>query len=192
MKKILAILAMAMITSGAFAASATIEAEAIRGVQNTPTDQRNVNLTVRENINKDFVADVQLSNTANVGTNGADDKASSFRAETGLTGLYDLGYAKLYTRLGVGQKYTSTTNFTYYSVQPGVIVPFGSTGLSANVGYRYRTAMTNPNTYNDTTDTVRLGLAYDITKKDNVGVRYDRIRGDSQQNAWNFFYTRGF
>ena len=191
MKKLLAILAMATISSGAFAASATIEYENINGVQNTPTDQRNINLTVRENINANFVGDVQLSNTANVGSNN-NDAASSFRAETGLTGLYDVPYAKLYTRVAIGQKYTTSTNFTYYSVEPGVIVPFGTTGLSAKVGYRFRTAMTNENTYNDTTDTARIGLAYDITKKDQVAVRFDRIRGDVQQNAWNFNYTRGF
>ena len=80
MKKLLAILAMATISSGAFAASATIEYENINGVQNTPTDQRNINLTVRENINANFVGDVQLSNTANVGSNN-NDAASSFRAE---------------------------------------------------------------------------------------------------------------
>ena len=192
MKKIIAILAMATISSGVFAASATIEYENINGIQNTPTDQRNVNLTVRENINANFVGDVQLSNTANVGSNGTSDAASSFRAETGLTGLYNVPYATLYTRIAVGQKYSTSTNFTYYSVEPGVIVPFGTTGLSGKVGYRFRTAMNNENVYNDTTDTLRVGLAYDITKKDQVAIRFDRIRGDAQQNAWNFNYTRGF
>jgi hypothetical protein len=192
MKKILAILAMATISSGVFAASATIEYENINGVGSTPKDQRNVNLTVRENINANFVGDVQLSNTANVGSDGNKDAASSFRAETGLTGLYDLGPANLYTRVAIGEKYSTTTNFAYYSVEPGVIVPFGSTGLSAKVGYRFRTAISDANTYNDTTDTTRIGLAYDITKKDQVAVRFDRVRGDSQQNAWNFNYTRGF
>jgi opacity protein-like surface antigen len=189
MKKILAILAMATITSGAFAASATIEYQNIDGVKTTPQDQRNVNLTIRENITKSFVGDVQLSDTAN---KGSADTASSFRAEAGLTGLYDLGPATLYTRGAVGEKYTTSANFAYYSVEPGVIVPFGSTGVSAKVGYRFRNAFNDVNTNNDTTRTWRAGLSYDITKKDTVGVRYDQVRGDSKQNIWAFAYTRGF
>lgn len=189
MKKILAILAMATISAGAFAASATIEYQDINGVKNTPQDQRNINLTVRENITNNFIGDVQLSDTVN---KGSADTASSFRAEAGLTGLYDVGPAKLYARGAFGEKYTTTTNFAYYSIEPGVIVPFGSTGLSAKVGYRYRNAFNDVNTNNDTTQTIRAGLAYDITKKDQVGVRFDRVRGDSQQNIWAFNYTRGF
>jgi hypothetical protein len=189
MKKILAILAMATITSGAFAASATIEYQNIDGISNTPQDQRNISLAVRENITKNLIGDVQLSDTAN---KGSADTASSFRAEAGLTGVYDLGLAKLYARGAFGEKYTTTRNFTYYSIEPGVIVPFGSTGLSAKVGYRYRNAVNDTNVNKDTTDTVRVGLAYDLTKKDQVGVRFDRVRGDSNQNIWAVNYTRGF
>lgn len=188
MKKIFAILAMA-VSTGVFAASATIEYENINGVQNTPTDQRNINLTVRENINANFIGDVQLSNTANVSTTSASDTVSSFRAEGGLTGLYDAGPVKLYTRGAVGQKYTSTTNFGYYSVEPGVIVPLGY-GFSTKVGFRFRNAFDTAN--NDTTRTWRAGVGYDITAKDAVAVRFDKVRGDSNQNAWNFNYTRSF
>jgi hypothetical protein len=188
MKKILAILAMA-VSTGVFAASATVEYQNIDGVKNTPQDQRNVSLTVRENITKSLVGDVQLSDTAN---KGSADTASSFRAEAGLTGLYDLGPATLYTRGAVGEKYTTSANFTYYSVEPGVIVPVGSTGVSAKVGYRFRNAFNDVNVNNDTTRTWRAGLSYDLTKKDTVGVRYDRVRGDSNQNVWAFNYTRGF
>jgi hypothetical protein len=188
MKKILAILAMATISSGVFAASATMEYQDINGVQNTPTDQRNIQLTVKEAINKTFTGDVQLSNTWN--NTSTSDAASSFRAEGGLTGSVPLiANVSAYTRAAVGQKFTTTTNFTYYSVEPGVSLPLGA-GFSAKVGYRFRSAFDTAN--NDTTRTWRAGLGYDIDKNNAVGLGYDQVRGDSNQNIVKVSYTRGF
>ena len=52
--------------------------------------------------------------------------------------------------------------------------------------------MVDPNVYGDTTDTVRVGLSYALTKKDSIGVRYDRVRGDSFNHSYNLSYTRSF
>jgi hypothetical protein len=188
MKKVLlAILAMA-VSSGVFAASATLEYQDINGVQNTPNDQRNINLTVKESINKSFTGDVQLSNTYN--NTATSDAASSFRAEGGLTGSVPLiANVSGYTRVAVGQKFTTTTNFGYYSVEPGVTLPIGA-GFSAKVGYRFRNAFDTAN--NDTTRTWRAGLGYDINKNNAIGVGYDQVRGDSNQNVIKVSYTRGF
>ena len=93
-------------------------------------------------------------------------------------------------RTALGQKFTSATNFTYYSVEPGVAVPVGSTGVTAKVGYRFRNAIDTAN--NDTTRTWRAGLSYDLTAKDTIGVRYDKMRGDTNQNIVAVNYTRGF
>jgi hypothetical protein len=187
MKKIFAILALA-VSSGAFAATATLEYQDINGVQNTPSDQRNINLTVKEAINANFAGDVQLSNTWN--NTATSDAASSFRAEGGLTGSTALvGPLGGYTRVAVGQKFTTTTNFTYYSVEPGVTMPLGA-GFSAKVGYRFRNAFDTAN--NDTTRTWRAGLGYDINKNNAIGVGYDQVRGDSNQNIIKVSYTRGF
>ena len=189
MKKIFAILALA-VSGGAFAATATLEYQDINGVHNTPNDQRNINLTVKEAINANFAGDVQLSNTWN--NTATSDAASSFRAEGGLTGSAALfGPLSGYTRVAVGQKFTTTTNFTYYSVEPGVTMPLGA-GFNAKVGYRFRTALENPNVYNDTTRTWRAGLSYDINKNNTVGLGYDQVRGDSNQNIVKVNYTRGF
>lgn len=190
MKKFLAILALT--TSGAvFAGSATIEGQQMQGTGNTPTlDQRNVNLTVRENITKNFIGDIQLSDTWN--NTAKSSAASSFRLEGGLTGQTDplIAGVKLYTRAAVGQKVTTTANYGYYSIEPGVIAPLGA-GFTAKVGYRFRNAF-DPSSYSDTTRTIRAGVSYAITDKDAVGVRYDRVRGDAEQNAIAVNYTRSF
>jgi long-subunit fatty acid transport protein len=187
MKKILAILAMA-VSGSVFAASATLEYQNINGVQNTPNDQRNINLTVKESINSNFAGDVQLSNTWN--NTATSTAANSFRAEGGLTGSAALfGPLSGYTRVALGQKFTTTNNFTYYSVEPGVTMPLGA-GFSAKVGYRFRNAFDTAN--NDTTRTWRAGVAYDINKNNTVGVGYDSVRGDSNQNVVKVNYTRGF
>jgi len=189
MKKIFAILALVAATS-AFAGTATLEYQDINGVQNTPNDQRNINLTVKEAINANFAGDVQLSNTWN--NTATSNAANSFRAEAGLTGSAALfGPLSGYTRVAVGQKFTTTSNFGYYSVEPGVTMPLGA-GFSAKVGYRFRTAMNDVNINNDTTRTWRAGLAYDINKNNQVGVGYDQVRGDSNQNVIKVNYTRGF
>jgi hypothetical protein len=184
MKKILAILAMA-VSGSVFAATATVEYQNQSGVDGTANSDL-YQLSVREDINKNFAGDVVLNTTAKDSTGGV----SSSRAEAGLTGKTTFGIFSPYMRVATGQKFTSTTNFTYYSVEPGVTAPLGNTGVTARVGYRFRDAYDSSNL--DTTRTWRAGLAYAITPKDTVGVRYDRVRGDTNQNNWAFNYTRGF
>jgi hypothetical protein len=184
MKKIFAILALA-VSGSVFAASASIEYQNIDVVGGT-TDQKNVNLTVREAINQNFTGDVSLSNAWNNNTGGF----ASFRAEAGVTGAMPVaGPIGVYTRVATGQKFTSTTNFGYYSVEPGVTAALGG-GFNAKVGYRFREAFATGD--NDTTRTWRAGVTYDLTKKDTIGVRYDQMRGDAKQNIWAVNYTRGF
>lgn len=184
MKKILAILAIT--TSGSlFAATATLEYQNQTGVNGTANSNL-YQLSVREDINKNFAGDVVL-NTASKDSTGA---VSSSRAEAGLTGKTTLGFVSPYMRLATGEKFTSTTNFAYYSVEPGVTAPIGNTGLTARLGYRFRSAYDTSNL--DTTRTARVGISYDVTPKDRLGVRYDSVRGDSNQNSWAFNYTRGF
>ena len=108
----------------------------------------------------------------------------------GVTGAVPVGPVGVYTRVAVGEKYTNGANFAYYSVEPGVTYTIGQ--ATAKVGYRYRTAMVDPNVNKDTTDTVRVGLAFEVTKKDTIGIRYDRVRGDSFNHSYNLAYTRSF
>ena len=187
MKKILAILALT-ISGAAFAGSITIEGQDVNGQGSA--DQKNVNMTARGSINQNFTAHTQVSTNQTAGTN-----AVSTRLEVGVTGQVSLvGPVNGYTTVAVGEKYSTagSGSFGYYSVEPGLSAPIGSTGLTAKVGYRYRTAMENANVNNDTTHTVRAGLSYAVTKQDSVGVRYDRVRGDVAQNVVAVNYTRSF
>lgn len=183
MKKILAILAMA-ISTGAFAASATIEYQDFDGVKGTSNGQQ-VLLAVKQDFNKNFAGDVKFSNQWKDQTNSL-----SSRTEVGLTGTEPVAGIGLYTRLAVGEKFTGTSKFGYYSAEPGILVPVGKTGLTAKLAYRYQAPFETSNV--DTTRTWRAGVAYDLTKNDNIGVRYDRVRGDSNSNGVAVFYTRGF
>jgi hypothetical protein len=187
MKKLLAILTLA-ISGSAFAASITIEGQSIEGQGSA--DQKNFNMTAKQEINKNFVGHVQVSTTQTDSTN-----AVSTRLEGGVTGAVALfGPVSGYTTVALGEKYSTagTGNFAYYSVEPGLTAPIGNTGLTAKVGYRFRSAVENANVNNDTTQTIRAGLSYAVTKQDAVGVRYDQVRGDVKQNIVAVGYTRSF
>lgn len=185
MKKILAILAMA-ISGSVYAASATVEYQDQTGVKGT-TDSSLYLLSVSENINKNFVGGISM----NYGAKDSTGAVSNSRIEGSLTGKTTVGVFSPYVRLGVGEKFTTTTNYAYYSVEPGVTAPLGKTGLTARLGYRYRSAF-DSGSYADTTNTWRVGLSYALTKQDTLGVRYDQVRGDTNQNNWAFNYTRNF
>lgn len=185
MKKILAILAMA-ISGFVYAASATVEYQDQTGVNGTANSAL-YQMSISENINKNFAGGISMS----YGVKDATGAVSGTRTEASLTGKTTFGIFSPYTRIGVGQKFTTTNNYSFYSVEPGVTAPLGKTGLTARLGYRYRTAF-DSTTFADTTNTWRLGMSYAVTKQDAVGVRYDQIRGDSNQNNIAFNYTRNF
>jgi opacity protein-like surface antigen len=129
-------------------------------------------------LNKTFKADFSLRQKTDT-----DNDLSDNRLEAGLTGTVPvIGGLSAYTRAGVGEKFKSSTNYTYYSVEPGVryaVTP----SLSVKAGYRYRAAVDSANA--DTTRAWRMGAEYALTKNYFVGVGYDRVRGDSDYNAIN-------
>ena len=186
MKKILAGLVALTLSGMVFAGSVTIEGAAINTIGGN--DQRNTNFTLSESINSTFSVHTQLSSTQTDNTN-----AVSTRLEVGGTATVPLyGPVLGYTKVAYGEKYSTSGQFQYYSVEPGVSAPIGNTGLTAKVGYRFRTAVSDPNVNKDTTQTVRVGVAYAINKEHAVGFRFDKITGDSRQDGYNVFYTRSF
>jgi hypothetical protein len=180
MKKIFAILALA-ITSTAFAAdSFTVEGQHINNAG--AAAQQQYVLGVKKEFSG-FAGDLAISNAQTEGTN-----ALSTRLEAGATVAGPVG---LYARAAIGQKYSNTTDFKYYSIEPGIVAAIpGVAGLTAKVGYRWRSAIDSAN--NDQTHTARYSLAYALSKVDTVGVRYDRVNGDSNQKIVAVAYTRGF
>jgi hypothetical protein len=186
MKKILTGLFVLVLSGAVFAGSVTIEGAQL-DTKNGGKDQINTNFTLSESINSTFSVHTQLSSTQTDTTN-----AVSTRLEVGGTATVPLfGPVSGYTKVAVGNKYSTSGQFAYYSIEPGVTMPLSSS-LTAKVGYRFRTAANNPNVNNDTTDTVRVGVAYAINKQNAIGFRFDRITGDSRQDGYNVFYTRSF
>jgi hypothetical protein len=181
MKKIFAILALA-ITGSAFAAdSFTVEGQHINNAG--AAAQQQYVLGVKKEFSG-FAGDLAFSNAQTEGTN-----ALSTRLEAGATVAGPVG---LYARAAVGQKYSNTTDFSYYSVEPGIAaaVP-GVAGLTAKLGYRFRSAFDGSQN-NDQTQTARYSLAYALSKDDTVAVKYDRVKGDNNQKTIAVAYTRGF
>jgi hypothetical protein len=172
------------ITGTAFAGDyVTVESQNIKTINGAA--QHAYVLGVKHDFNTTFAGDVAFTNAQTNSTN-----ALSTRLETGVTGTLPLfGSVKGYTRVSLGQKYSNTASSTFYTIEPGVSSPIGP--FTAKVGVRYRSA-TDPSLYNDQTHTVRTTLGYPLTPKDNVYVRYDRIRGDSQQNSVIVGLTHAF
>lgn len=183
MKKF-AIVALMAFTGFVNAASVTFEGQDQLGDKGAK-NSTNYQVSVKESISKTFAGDVSFTNYQQHQT-----EALSTRIEAGVTGSLPVGPIGVYTRVALGEKYSNTGNFAYYSIEPGVTYTIGA--VTAKVGYRYRTAVVDPNVSNDTTDTVRAGISYAITKTDAIGFRFDRVKGDSTNHSYNLAYTRSF
>ena len=185
MKKLLAILAL-VATSSAFAAdSVTLEHTHINQVNSD--GQAQYSLGYKHSFTNNLTGDIGFFNTQTDRTN-----ALSTRLEAGATvSLPVAGPLGVYVRTAAGQKYTNTTDFSYWSVEPGVTAAIPGTDLTAKVGWRYRTAF-DATANNDQTHTMRYGLSYAVTKVDAIGVRYDRVNGDNDQKVYAINYTRSF
>lgn len=96
---------------------------------------------------------------------------------------------KPWSQLRLGERITSTNNFSYYAIDLGLTVPVSSV-VDVDFGYRYRNAFNTSNNF----ETDRFGVEgkYKFTNKDTVGLRYGRSYGDSETNAWRLQYTRAF
>jgi hypothetical protein len=178
MKK-LAIATLVALSVSAYAGdTVTIEGQRINNAG--AAAQQQYVLGVKKDFGK-FAGDVSFANAQTEGTN-----ALSTRLEAGATVSGPVG---LYARAAIGQKYSNTADFNYYSVEPGITAPIGF-GLTAKVGYRWRSAVDTAN--NDQTHTMRYAVAYTLNKTNAVAVKYDRVQGDSNQKIVSVAYTVGF
>lgn len=179
MKKFIA-MATLLVASTAFAGGfGSVEYSSRDGVDGT-ADARATKVTMGTDLNQTFKADFSLRQKTNT-----DNDLGDTRFEAGLTGTVPTSVTGLsvYGRGAVGEKFKTSSNYTYYSVEPGVkyaVTP----ELSVKAGYRYRAATDSANA--DTTRTYRIGAEYALTKNYFVGLGYDQVRGDSDYNATNF------
>ena len=89
----------------------------------------------------------------------------------------------------LGEKVTSSANFSHYAVDAGVKIPLGA-GFTGDVGARYRNAFETGHSYETTRAHVAVGYA--LTKQDSVAVRWSRSWGDEEKDAVRLQYTRSF
>lgn len=183
MKKIFAILALAIAGTAFAADSFTFEGQHIDNVG--AASQAQYVLGIKKELSGAFAGDVSIANAQTDGTN-----ALSTRIEGGVTTGMPVGPVGFYTRAAYGQKYTNTTSFGYYSIEPGITAALGM-GLTAKLGWRTRSAI-NSTDNNDQTHTMRYGVSYALSKEDTIGVRFDRVKGDSDQKVTAVSYTRSF
>ena len=186
MKKIFAIsaiLAMAVSTT-AMADSITIRQQLVDGVGTT--DSTAYSLIYSHNVNKQVSTDVNFSQTQS----DSASKSIGTRIEGGLRYTTEpiFGSVKGTVRGAVGEKFSTKGNTTYWSVEPGVIVPIGP--FNTRFAYRYRSSVDTAQ--GDQTNTARVQVSYALSKQDSVAVGYDRQRGDSNANTIRLSYTRSF
>ena len=94
-----------------------------------------------------------------------------------------------YAQVRLGEQVSSSTNFSYYALDAGVVVPVVSR-VAVDFSYRYRDAFNTDNNF----QTNRYGVepSVQLTDKDKIGLRYTRSYGDSKTNSWRLAYTRSF
>lgn len=182
MKKLF-ITACLAISTVAFADSVTLSYQSVDNL--TKADQYRIGMNYSRPLNRNWTGDVNFNNQHTEGT----DALSSTRIETGLTYTARSLPLPLYVRAAVGQKFSSSGAFEYYSIEPGVRFPVGP--VTVRLGYRWRTSF-NPTVNNDQTHTTLLSVRYLVSAHDSVGVGYNRTTGDNQQNVISVNYTRNF
>ena len=96
-----------------------------------------------------------------------------------------------YLGVRVGEKLSASTHFSHYAFDAGVKFPIAG-ALSGDVGARYRNAFDTINVFESKRG--HVAVAYAVTDKDSVAVRYSRAYGDDSEakNAVRLSYTRSF
>jgi hypothetical protein len=189
MKKILAILAIAMLTLGtAHADSVGVEAGNVN-INKGQAHQEGVGLRYSKDIAPGFSADIGVQSLKNTASN-----AATSRVELGATASMPLAKGLgFYTRVTVGEQFGSWANqskdFKYWSVEPGVAYRAGNVDVRA--GYRWRDGF-DVITPGFRTQTYKLGAGYSLSKADRVGINYEDLRGDYKTKQYTLNYTRSF
>jgi len=98
-------------------------------------------------------------------------------------------FGAVYVGARVGERITSSTNFSYYALDSGVKFPLFA-GFTGDVGARYRNAFESGKLYETTRGHVAVGYA--LTKQDAVAVRWSRSWGDEEKDGVRLQYTRSF
>ena len=152
------------------------------------TNRQGVNFTIGRKVLDNLTID--LGEQFRTERLNGDAGVNTTRLESGAT--YQLGLTKdiaVYTRGGLGYKTTSTEDYTYYSVEPGIKYSL-TDALAVKAGYRYRDAFSDA--YIEKTNTVRFGAEYAIAKDQALTLGVDRSYGASDFIGYNAGYMIKF
>jgi hypothetical protein len=120
----------------------------------------------------------------------SEDGTSSTRLDTGLSYQIPVTSAvSVYTRGGVGYKFTTNDDNTYYSVEPGIKLQV-TDPLNIRFAWRYRDSFNDR--INDQTHTVRFGAEYALSKESVLTANIDRFYGDSEAIGYTVGYVIKF
>jgi hypothetical protein len=186
MKKLLAILALAM-TGTAFAGGSGVsfEFERERGNNAPNTFENTISVAPYYKFDNGVKADIKFYGSREDGSKTLENKV-----EARVQKMWEvLPHTKLGARVSVGELFSSTKDFSYYTFEPKLSYAL-TDALSLQGSYRYRNAFNTDNNYE--TRTTKLGFDYELTKKDEIGVRYLMKRGDSNTDGVELAYTRSF
>ena len=120
----------------------------------------------------------------------ADNTTNNTRLEGAVIGTMPLaGTLSAYARVGVGEKFVSGDNYSYWTAEPGLKLGL-TDDLSVKAGVRWRDSFqTNHNQWDRT---YKLGVGYKLTANTAVGVDYKVKRGDSEYDAVGVGYKVSF
>lgn len=152
------------------------------------TNRQGVNFTIGRKVLDNLTID--LGEQFRTERLNGDAGVNTTRLESGAT--YQLGLTKdiaVYTRGGLGYKTTSTEDYTYYSVEPGIKYSL-TDALAVKAGYRFRDAFSDA--YIEKTNTVRFGAEYAIAKDQALTLGVDRSYGASDFIGYNAGYMIKF
>jgi hypothetical protein len=183
MKKVLAILALAFAGTAFAGGYAGVEYEDANGRNGTSDSVGTAVILGYKNGNTSYSGKLSTSQ-AEFG-NGS----ISTQYEARVKQKYSVMNVNPYLGLRLGEKVSSTTHFSYYAVDTGVVVPV--TGkVDVDFSYRYRNAFNTDNNF----QTNRVGIEgiYKVTANDSLGLRFARSYGDSETNSVRLNYTHAF
>lgn len=152
------------------------------------TNRQGVNFTFGTKVAPGIVLDV--NNQFRTERLNSDEGSSSNRLEAGLTGSLGItDDVSVYGRGAVGQKFATSEDHTYYSLEVGAKSQLTS-ALAVKAGYRFRDAF-NDSVF-DKTNTIRLGAEYALNKTSVITLGLDRAYGDSEFIGYNLGYLVKF
>jgi hypothetical protein len=196
MKKIFAILALA-ITGSAFAQGGVqFEFERERGTTGSNTMSNTIKVAPYVKLDNGIKLDLQFGGSRDDGTVSGNNNALENTVEARAQKMFEVAPGlKLGARVGLGQVFNGTNSagktvdFGYYTFTSKAEYAINDK-LSALASFRFRNGFSDSDNY--LTRTYKAGLGYNLTKKDTVEVQYFEKRGDSNVNGVELAYSRSF